>query len=872
MSADNEPPGASMPPGQPAQPPATPRASSRPTTPPVQQAPTGAGPHPPPPPAPPPPKMDPMLAEARKAVARGWALTPLKGKKPYLKGWQKRAAPRPSEVDDWARRGNVGVRTGGVSGIAVVDDDTADGSAASLFNLPPTPTARTGSGKLHYYFADPDGRVRNSVSSLAPKIDVRGEGGMIVLAGSTHPDTKRLYSWEPGLSPEEIPLAPFPPDLLDRLKVAKKKPGKGKSARRARRSGSGERAPSNDLERVAHVILNSCAEVLSKTQEGTRNHTLNNYAYLLRGPVSAGLLDRGLVEDRLRHAALTAGLEAAETDATIRSGLDAPAENLDRLEQDYISFAAMYGITISTEEDEIAEFEAQAKAAGRILIPLHDGELPRNVDQAAAALATYEAAKGRDRLLFNKGDIIVQRISRADGPTGTMAVKVEALREHFGRAASFVSKNKEDVWEPCDFPTDHARAFLQRGQWALPPLKSIANTPVLTHDGGLVTARGYDEATGVFLDVPGDGWPAPIPSNTTSEDVVAAHAVLVRPFAEFPFQLAHDRSVALAAILTILARNLFPHAPMFGFTATTRGTGKSLLVECAAIIGVGQQASMMQYVADEIELGKAIHATLLESAPLVCFDNIAIEVKSSALCTALTQTLYKRRILGISATGTPSTTGTTWLATGNNLNIAGDLTRRALICTLDAGTERPEERSFTLDLQSYVRAHRHELVAAGLTVLSSYLRAGCPQPNPAMKEFGGFEAWARIIRGALWWVGEADPCESREQLVDDDSDREDLGILLEILEQRFPSQRFLASEVVDHAQFHATTLGRALYEFLGLDGVKSGRRIGNLFKSISGRIVGDLRLVPAGKKSHAILWRVERGPFASAAGGRGVCG
>jgi hypothetical protein len=36
-------------------------------------------------------------------------------------------------------------------------------------------------------------------------------------------------------------------------------------------------------------------------------------------------------------------------------------------------------------------------------------------------------------------------------------------------------------------------------------------------------------------------------------------------------------------------------------------------------------------------------------------------------------------------------------ATGNNLQIQGDLTRRILICQLDAGVKRPETRTFTRD-------------------------------------------------------------------------------------------------------------------------------------------------------------------------------
>ena len=77
------------------------------------------------------PDADPRLAEALRAIARGWILIPLIGKHPINTAWQKAKAPSPKKVSQWLKVGrNLGVLTGQASGIAVIDDDTAGLSAA----------------------------------------------------------------------------------------------------------------------------------------------------------------------------------------------------------------------------------------------------------------------------------------------------------------------------------------------------------------------------------------------------------------------------------------------------------------------------------------------------------------------------------------------------------------------------------------------------------------------------------------------------------------------------------------------------------------------------------------------------------------------
>ncbi len=96
---------------------------------------------------------------------------------------------------------NIGVATGKNSNIVVLDVDVARGGKASLAEweaahgkLPATLECETGGGGRHFYFAHPGWPVKNSVD-VAPGLDVRGDGGYVVVPPSTH-SSGRVYKWK----------------------------------------------------------------------------------------------------------------------------------------------------------------------------------------------------------------------------------------------------------------------------------------------------------------------------------------------------------------------------------------------------------------------------------------------------------------------------------------------------------------------------------------------------------------------------------------------------------------------------------------------------------------------------------------------------
>src|SRR4029077_13510853 len=127
-------------------------------------------------------------------------------------------------------------------------------------------------------------------------------------------------------------------------------------------------------------------------------------------------------------------------------------------------------------------------------------------------------------------------------------------------------------------------------------------------------------------------------------------------------------------------------------------------------------------------------------------DNIERPLSGDSLCSILTQESWQSRLLGENRQVRVAT-NVLFMATGNNLTFKGDMTTRAIVCRLDAGVEKPEQRRFDIDLRKEVPRHRAKLVVAALTVLRAFIAAGRPGLDK-LTPFGRFEDWSNLVRGA----------------------------------------------------------------------------------------------------------------------------
>jgi len=137
-------------------------------------------------------------------------------KRPLIKDWGRDASTDPRVIEGWWRRwprALIGVPTGRASGIVILDVDIKNPKANGFDSLvdlghailPETPLAHTQSGGLHAYFDPGEREIRNSASRLGPGLDIRGEGGLVIVPGE-----RGGYQWDPHYNLTSVALAPCP--------------------------------------------------------------------------------------------------------------------------------------------------------------------------------------------------------------------------------------------------------------------------------------------------------------------------------------------------------------------------------------------------------------------------------------------------------------------------------------------------------------------------------------------------------------------------------------------------------------------------------------------------------------------------------------
>jgi len=203
----------------------------------------------------------------------------------------------------------IGVPTGEASGFDVLDVDPRHGGQEweeqNRHRLPETRIHQTMSGGRHWLFRHVEG-VHNSASAIAPGIDMRGEGGYVVVPPS------------PGYSVvSEAEIAHWPDWLLAEILPKTRDPAPRPAP------SSYDPIPSARLEGFVRAVL---ARV-SAAPEGQKHFILRNQAMVLGGIAHLGPLSHADLLRRLMDALPATVLDRKNAEKTARWGLDAGAQN-----------------------------------------------------------------------------------------------------------------------------------------------------------------------------------------------------------------------------------------------------------------------------------------------------------------------------------------------------------------------------------------------------------------------------------------------------------------------------------------------------------------------------------------------------------------
>lgn len=377
----------------------------------------------------------------------------------------------------------------------------------------------------------------------------------------------------------------------------------------------------------------------------------------------------------------------------------------------------------------------------------------------------------------------VKDIERASDSVVILEASYETITRDLDTRATYaaLSEGKGGVKErlchvPKNLPSQiHDRVHTEPRDVPFPTLDMVTASPVLLPSGQL---HGNDVFKEGVLYTPRDRNRFPtIADRPTRDDGRAALALFDDIFCMFPFvdpnkecaewKQTASYSVVLAGVLSLVARPFLRLGaiPIISANAPSRRYGKTKIIEAISACALGHKPTVVHFV-DEDELGKHLQPLMRAGDRAILIDNVERSLQSAKLCILITGGVLRDRVLGESRDVVLKNYAVLF-ATGNNLVIGGDLSARAVRADIDAGLERPEARHFTFDPVSRAVERHPQLVTAAVTALRAYVLAGKPW-QLQRATWGGFERWDALVSGCLTWLGYADPCDTRERIIESD--------------------------------------------------------------------------------------------------------
>jgi hypothetical protein len=510
-----------------------------------------------------------------------------------------------------------------------------------------------------------------------------------------------------------------------------------------------------------------------------------------------------------------------------------------------------------SEKDILALNEARPSKLPSILI---SNKQLREV--TADALKGLKAANEPPSVFVRAGQL-VRIVADENGQARIKALSGAALRGRLTRVADFYKKTQGGK-TPVSPPMALVNDIESLGDWDFPRLADIIETPVLRPDGSTFDIPGYDLVTGRYY-APAEALVVPpVSANPTAEEVRSAVAVIDDVLGEFPYENPASKANAIAAILTpILRPAIKGPVPLALLDAPQQGTGKSLLSSVIALVATGRPNRMLPAPDNDEEWRKRITAVLHSGASVITLDNLEGQLKAPSLAAVLTSEVWQDRLLGRSeAIELPQ--NATWLATGNNIRLGGDLQRRCYHIRLDAQSATPWLKAGYKhpDLKGWVLENRGPIIAALLTLARAWFAAG--KPRPEGKPLGSFESWWETVGGTLRNAGVGGFLGNLEKLYSqaDEEAAEWEGFYVEI-ENEFAGKAFTTADLVAKLESSASlkeSLPEELGEALKTGGATGnlGKRLGKAFARRQGRRFGatEIRVEPAGEVQRAKKWRV----------------
>jgi putative DNA primase/helicase len=120
------------------------------------------------------------------------------------------------------------------------------------------------------------------------------------------------------------------------------------------------------------------------------------------------------------------------------------------------------------------------------------------------------------------------------------------------------------------------------------------------------------------------------------------------------------------------------------------------------------------------------------------------------------------------------------------------MTRRVLVGRIDPGVERPELVHHPFRPIALAHRARPLLVRCVLAIVMAHRQSGQRRNDP----LGSFEEWSYLVRDALTWLGEDDPCDVMENTRSADPKLEQLRSIIHAWREAFEDAQVRVKDIM----------------------------------------------------------------------------
>jgi hypothetical protein len=302
------------------------------------------------------------------------------------------------------------------------------------------------------------------------------------------------------------------------------------------------------------------------------------------------------------------------------------------------------------------------------------------------------------------------------------------------------------VWRTTTFPSSSAKILLQTNsaRTALPTISQLANCPILTPDGHVLSRGYHPHAGGTYIGR--GGKLQDVPFDTAVES-------LIRLLIDFDFAAESDASRAFASLISPALKQggwIEDDFPLDLAEADQSQSGKTFRQKIVCLIYNEQQYSITSQKGGVGSLDEAVAAALIKGRPFITIDNFRGRMDSQIMEAAIRgagvvdcRTIKHRAEV--------NTRPFLWQLSTNGAELTRDLANRSIVTRI---RKRPDGIVWHAhpegSLDAHIRANQCFYLACVFAILREWNRQGKPITAESRHDF---RTWCRTLDGIVQMVG-----------------------------------------------------------------------------------------------------------------------